>query len=82
MLIIKCDICNKDMEERERRIVTDFTTYECTATDLCEDCYKIYKDKEQSYLEEQQEIYEKRQKDISNLKEKYKKEILKLRENS
>ena len=78
MRLIKCDICGKELNDNDVYTTMDFM--KCGSDiDLCKECRNIYKNLEQSYLEEQHEIYEKRQKDIINLQEKYKKEILKLK---
>lgn len=78
MILIKCDICGKELDDYDVYTTLDFMKYG-SGIDLCKECRDIYKSLEQSYLEEQHEIYEKRQKDIINLQEKYKKEILKLK---
>lgn len=78
MRLIKCDVCNKELDDYNVYTTMDFINYG-SGIDLCEECRNVYKDLEQSYLEEQNEIYEKKQKDIINLQEKYKKEILKLK---
>lgn len=77
MRLIKCDTCGKELDDNNVYITTDFI--KCGRMDLCEECFDVYKNLKQSYLEEQHEIYEKRQTDIINLQEKYKKEILKLK---
>lgn len=81
MKVIKCDVCGKVVEYGKSTTTSDFINYGA-GVDLCEECYEIYKKLEKSFLEQQHEIFEQRQKDINDLKEKYKKEILKLRKNS
>lgn len=81
MKVIKCDICGKEVNMDALYIITDFINYG-NCIDSCEECNDIYKDIENKFLEEQHEIYDKRQRELVDLKEKYKKEILKLRENS
>ena len=78
MRLIKCDTCGKELDDNNVYITMDFIKYG-SGIDLCKECCDIYKNLEQAYLKEQHEIYEKRQKDIINLQEKYKKEILKLK---
>lgn len=78
MKVIKCDVCEKIIEYGESTTTSDFINYG-SGIDLCEECYETYKKLEKSFLEQQHEIYEKRQKELDNLKEEYKKEILKLR---
>lgn len=81
MKVIKCDVCGKELSMDEAYIITDFINYS-NCIDICEECQIVYKDIESEFLQEQHEIFEQRQKDIYDLKEKYKKEILKLRKNS
>lgn len=81
MKVIKCDVCGKELNMDESYIITDFINYG-SGIDACKECRKVYKAIESEFLQEQHEIFEQRRKDINDLKEKYKKEILKLRKNS
>lgn len=81
MKLIRCDVCGKELNMDEAYIITDFINYG-SCIDACEECREVYKTIESKFLQEQHEIFEQRQKDITDLKEKYKKEILKLRKNS
>ena len=78
MRVIKCDICGKELNSP---MYTD-TGFDNENMDLCGKCHNIYNSIGQSYMAERHEIWEKRESDLIRLKEKYKKKILELRENS
>jgi len=81
MKVIKCDICGKEIELKETRVMSDFIK-QYNTLDLCEKCLDIYQSLESSFINERMKLCEKYEKDLEKLLNKYKKEVLKLRENS
>lgn len=79
MRVIKCDICG---EELNGKMVYDVFGIDDNKIDLCGKCHKIYKDVGKSYKAERNEILEKKNRELTRLKEKFWEKIIELRENS
>lgn len=79
MKVIQCDICKTIIGYAEVNIASNFFDAS-SCIELCDDCFKIYKDAEASYLSERHELWEKEQSEIIKLNEKYKKRILESKE--
>lgn len=81
MKVIKCDVCGKELDFNEVHIISDFME-PIRTVDLCSKCLDVYRGMESSFLIERGDIRKKYEEVLDDLKEKYKKEILKLRKNN
>lgn len=79
MRVIKCDICGEELNNKMRY---DAFGIDNNKIDLCEKCHRIYKDVGQSYKAERHEILEKKNRELTHLKEKFWEKIIELRKNS
>ena len=78
MKVIKCDVCGKELDFNEVHIISDFME-PIKSVDLCSKCLDVYRGMESSFLIERGNIRKKYEGALDELRNQYKKEILKLR---